>query len=244
MTERTIPNDVLATLSAGRCDGVRYFLPTGQLDRKHYEAVNKVLDALGGKWNRSAKAHVFADDCTDILESASESGTYARPADMGWFPTPADLAEQIVAMADVSPGMTFLEPSAGMGAIVKAIRQTKPKHILAVEIDAKRAASLIEADAVMESDFLSVPPNPEFDRVCMNPPFAKRADIHHVRHARKFLKPDGLLVSIMSAGIAFRDDALSKAFRNECESIEALPDGSFKESGTGVRTVVVTMRAE
>jgi 16S rRNA G1207 methylase RsmC len=35
----------------------------------------------------------------------------------------------------------------------------------------------------------------------MNPPFARQADIHHVNHALKFLKPDGLLVSVMSAGV-------------------------------------------
>lgn len=33
-----------------------------QLDRKLYEAVNKALEAAGGRWNKKAKAHVFKGD--------------------------------------------------------------------------------------------------------------------------------------------------------------------------------------
>ena len=50
-----ISNTVLDIL--GNCevqDNVLY-LPNVQLDRADYTAVNKVLEALGGKWNRKAK---------------------------------------------------------------------------------------------------------------------------------------------------------------------------------------------
>lgn len=241
MSTRTIGNDVLTVLSAGRCDGNRYFLPAHQLDRKMYVAVNDVLAALGGKWNRSSKAHLFAEPCEEIVDAAIESGTYTKPSDMGWFPTPAELAERVVAMADVRPAMLALEPSAGEGSLA-AHMMRREAIVHCFEIDEKRAAK-IEAHEVRVGDFLQIPPEPKYDRVVMNPPFAKRADIHHVNHARKFLKPGGKLVSIMSAGVAFREDALASAFRDQCESIEPLPDGSFHESGTDVRTVVVTMRA-
>ena len=33
-----------------------------QLDRNDYVKVNKALEALGGKWNRKAKAHLFDED--------------------------------------------------------------------------------------------------------------------------------------------------------------------------------------
>ena len=110
-------------------------------------------------------------------------------------------------------------------------------------------ASLVEAKIVCawQQDFLTVEPNPIYDRVVMNPPFDKQADIKHVMHALKFLKPDGLLVSVMSAGVTFRDNKLTVDFRalirERGGDIEALPDGSFKESGTGVNTVIVTIPA-
>lgn len=243
MKSTTIPDDVLAVLSAGRCDGPRYFLTTGQLARPMYDAVNKVLVALGGKWNRSAKAHVFGEDCEPLIDAAIESGTYDRPQDFGWFPTPQVIAERVVAMAGIEPGMRVLEPSAGEGALVRDLL-VAGALVDCVEINVVRAERVRDMQCqCMCADFLQVLPNPVYDRVLMNPPFAKRADIHHVTHARQFLKPGGKLVAIMSAGVAFREDKLAADFRAQCDSIEHLPDGAFKESGTGVRTVVVTMRA-
>ena len=84
-----------------------------------------------------------------------------------------------------------------------------------------------------------------FDRIVMNPPFADQQDIRHVMHAATFLKPGGRLVAIMSAGVAFRDDRLSRAFRallgERGGAIESLPEGAFQASGTGVRAVLVTI---
>lgn len=244
MNARTIENEVLAVLSAGRCDGNIYYLPQRQLDRKMYESVNKVLTALGGKWNRSAKGHVFGVECADVLDGAIESGTYAKPSDMGWFPTPAEIAARVANIADIADGMLLLEPSAGEGALVAAA-MSRGAVVRCCELDADRAATLRQRHGVLCDcgDFLQVAPEPFYDRVLMNPPFAKRADIHHVNHALKFLKPGGKLVSIMSGGIAFREDRLTTDFRAKCESIEALPDGAFHESGTDVRTVVVVIQA-
>lgn len=242
--QKRIADPVLAVLAEGTCAGTRYLLPGQQLDRKMYEAVNDVLAALGGKWNRSAKAHVFASDCAPLLESAIETGTFCKPGDMGWFPTPQALAVRVVAQAKVSAGDAVLEPSAGLGAI--AFEALKRRAIVTcVEIDAGRAAKLRESFSdVREGDFLAQPVQSVFDRCVMNPPFAARADIRHVLHARQFLKPGGLLVAIMSGSVAFRTDRLTDDFRRQCLSVEQLPEGSFKDSGTAVNTVMVTIRRE
>lgn len=61
---------------------------------------------------------------------------------------------------------------------------------------------------------MKIEPTPIYDRIVMNPPFLKQADIHHVNHALKFLRPDtGLLVSVMSAGVSFRVNNLTTSFR-------------------------------
>ena len=96
-----------------------------------------------------------------------------------------------------------------------------------------------------EPDFMKLETSQTFDRVCMNPPFEKRQDVKHVLKAFSMLKPGGKLVSIMSAGVTFREDKMGKEFRDFVKShngrIIDLPEGSFKESGTGVNTVIVVM---
>ena len=44
-------------------------------------------------------------------------------------------------------------------------------------------------------------------------PFDLERDIDHVTHALKFLKSDGYLTAIMSAGTEFRETKKAKAFR-------------------------------
>lgn len=242
MKARTISNEVLSVLSAGEVDRNLFFLPARQLDRKLYESTNKVLDALGGKWNRARKAHIFPGLCGDLIEDAIETGEFHVPADMGWFPTPPALAERLVDLAGIEAGEAVLEPSAGEGALVAFIKR-HTTEIDPFEIDPGRAATCGKRTGFFPiiRDFLTVSPEPSYDVVVMNPPFAKRADIHHVLHARKFLAPGGRLVAIMSASVLFRDDSLTKDFRLLCDRIEALPEDSFKSSGTSVNTCIVTM---
>ena len=47
-----IPENVLNVLGECRADGNLLYLPSVQLDRKTYTEVNKVLENMGGKWNR------------------------------------------------------------------------------------------------------------------------------------------------------------------------------------------------
>ena len=58
----------LSVLEAGLSLNDRNVTIKAQLDRKLYTEVNAALEALGGKWNRSAKAHVFAESPEDVLE--------------------------------------------------------------------------------------------------------------------------------------------------------------------------------
>ena len=164
------------------------------------------------------------------------------------FITPPDLAQRVIDEANIEAGHSVLEPSAGTGALIDALPEGAT--VTAVEQSSSLSDALRQsgkAKAVYNSDFLQVAPDamPAFDRVIMNPPFAKQADIDHVTHALKFLKPDGTLVAIMSAGVEFRQDKKATAFRELVESrggvIEALPEGSFKQSGTNVNTVIVTL---
>lgn len=166
-----------------------------------------------------------------------------------FFPTPPAVVERLVELAEIEPGHAVLEPSAGEGAIVQALAGLAAS-VECIELNPARCEALRGRrpdGSVTQGDFLSVSPQARFDRIVMNPPFAKRQDVFHVLHATKFLRPGGRLVAVMGAGVTFRDDRIGQAFRQTFEAMggtmEELPEGSFRESGTSVRTVVVTLEA-
>ncbi|MFJ5724758.1 hypothetical protein [Streptomyces sp. NPDC093149] len=90
----------------------------------------------------------------------------------------------------------------------------------------------------------STPANPGYDRVLMNPPFTRGTDMAHVPRALRFLKPNGLLVSVMSWTVAEQTGSTT-TFRKLVEQrgglVEALPARAFSQPGTTVDTVLVTI---
>jgi len=182
----------------------------------------------------------------------------APNGDLNYFQTPPKLVERLLDAADVHEGTNMLEPSAGGGAIVRAAIKRGAMG-MAVELDQERYDELrndfdvVEAFCPWPGNFLDAVPGdlevkePKgFDAVVMNPPFSHKRDVAHVMHAAKFLRPGGRLAAVMSNGAQYRQDKASVAFREWLESmggqIEDLPDGSFKESGTMVNTVLVTVQ--
>lgn len=243
-----VEQNVLEILERSELEGNALRLPPAKLDRAMYTAVNKVIEAAGGKWNKKAKTHVFDGDAADTIDPILLTGEYTRTKqDFGQFDTPEELALDVVRRARIAPGMTMLEPNAGIGNLVDAAEKAGAR-VEACEIDAKRhqacKARCILAGGIRLANFLAAPPAPVFDRVVMNPPFAKQADIAHVLHASRFVKPGGRLVSIMSASVTFRSDAISARFREFIQSqggsFGHLPAGSFKQSGTMVQAVVAS----
>ena len=216
-----VATDVLAVLSSAVINENALKL-TEQLDRKLYEKTNKVLLAAGGKWNRKVQAHLFAGDASEVIEQIILSGEITdKRAELGFFPTPRQIVKRLLELAEITPEMSVLEPSAGHGAIAEAIAVDTGASLTCYEIDPKNHAVLVSkrlADADEEPvDFLTVAPTHIYDRVVMNPPFGKRADVAHVLHAFRFLKPGGLLVAVMSAGVEFRTDRIATGFPDWCQ---------------------------
>lgn len=239
-------------------DGQAVRLTSGQLDRKVYLEVNKVLERLGGRWDRRARAHLFDQDPAASLAAVLAFGDMpADPRkDEGYFATPPDLADRLVHAFTNVDALSYrarvLEPSAGTGPLVDAIHRVSygDVYVVAVEPNADRAAKIAVADEVHVStleDYRSTCPD-LFEAVVMNPPFALPgrpcAWIDHVWLAYDLLAPGGLLTSIAPAGLKFRQDTRYVDLRarladDERSGYALLPDDSFKASGTGVRTCVL-----
>ena len=249
-----IQNDVLTVLSTLNIDGNNITI-TGQLDRKLYQAVNKVLERIGGKWNRKAKSHVFDDDPTDRLNNVIECGELDPEVKTGYFPTPAKIVDKMIELANLERGQLILEPSAGQGHIADKICSSlklRANEIMICETLPENIHILDEKGYVCESmEFFEFKSechlhDVAFNRIIMNPPFEKQLDILHVATAFSMLAPNGILVAIMSAGLTFRENKKTVEFREKilephCTHLEHLPNGAFKESGTMVNTILLRL---
>lgn len=242
-----ITPEVEAVLTHCTADGAVLKLPPTNLDRSLYTAVDKVLKALGGKWNRAKGGHVFSSgDPLALIADALGRGTATHLATAhGFYPTPSPLVDRLMDLADVQSDHTALEPSAGHGAIAERLRAVVGDDLTTVEMRSDNAQVLRERGfRPIEADFLEVD-LPTFDRIVMNPPFEKKQDVAHVTRAFGLLAPGGRLVSVMSAGVLANQDRATQSFRDLVDEIggffEENPDGSFKPSGTNVWTVNVTL---
>lgn len=262
-----ITDDVRDILARCTYTATTVVLPKETLPRPLYAAVNAVLDAAGGKWNRKAGAHLFpaGTDPRTVFEEALTKGEIVNgKKTFQAFYTPPDIAKIVVARAEIRPDSDVLEPSAGDGALVAEILGHMPRNVIAVEISGpaceKMAAWLRETKQswrVLCADFLKLVPHvgltkiPEngvvtVDRVVMNPPFTDGQEIEHVQHAFRFLKNGGRLVAVMSNAVQYRESKLYSGFRDwlventEDRQIEKLPDNAFRASGTDVSTVLLS----
>lgn len=176
----------------------------------------------------------------------------------GFFPTPPAVIETMLLRADLKPGQTVLEPSAGIGSIADAILDHAKTWQSGAVIDllcceirhSLRAILTAKGHALTaEEDFLEVPADVAFDRIIMNPPFERLQDAAHVRHAYDCLAPGGRLVSLMSHSAFINDQRKAVEFREWLAELDShydvLPEGCFKGiqafRQTGVRVIMVTI---
>lgn len=248
-----IADDILSILSQCTVDGNTLYLPAVRLDRKTYEAVNKCLANIGGKWNRKAKGHVFDHDPSDDLDSMLLTGeTVDMKKIYQFFPTPKEIAQQMCQMAELDETCSILEPSCGRGDLADEIFALGFGSLYGVEInpDMKRYLDDKPYDTEVGVDFLIFADAPEnqdvYTRIIMNPPFSKHQDVDHIFAAYKMLAPGGVLVSVVSPSPFWRTDKKSVEFQKWVEETSAevidVPEGAFKESGTMIRTKIIKVR--
>lgn len=166
----------------------------------------------------------------------------------GFFPTPKDLIEELLSLADIESGNSILEPSAGKGDILDAIKNEYAGEVTlsACEINPTlREFLTLKGYKVLGSNFLEL--NQKFDRIIMNPPFESGQDAAHVRHALSLLNRDGRVVAIMGEGVFFRKFNKEKEFREMLmeknayvsEPIKEAFKNAFNQTGITVRIVVI-----
>lgn len=233
-------------------------LPSGQLSRELYTEVAKALELIGGKWKGGKVAgFVFKEDPTEYLEEISQGIKRNVKKEYQFYGTPDSLADKLVDIAELrylanyktKTNISILEPSAGQGAIVRAINRILPSQ----EVDCYELMPLnrkflqkIPTVNLIGEDFLSSSDKKKYDVIIANPPFSKNQDITHVRKMYEHLKPNGVLVAIMSSHWQHTNNKVERDFRawldNLSAEVQTVASGEFKESGTMVQSVIVSFR--
>lgn len=224
------------------------YLPQARLDRKTYLEIAKKLELIGGKW-RGGKigGFVFQEDPTDLIIQIQNGEKRNLKKEFQFFATPPSLARQLVELAEIKPGHRILEPSAGQGAIVKAIHEAHGANTTVhcfelMELNRSILRNLSGVNLIGE-DFLSAN-SEKYDRIVANPPFTKNQDIDHIGKMYDCLVDGGRIVTIASTSWRNGRQKKQTAFREWVEGnsdiqIIDVGSGAFKESGTTVPSVIL-----
>lgn len=176
---------------------------------------------------------VLADTTEEKPDQKQQSTAVAK--DLQYYPTPQKVVDIIIDDLYNIKDKRVLEPSCGCGRIMDALRD-KGAIVIGIEVDSKRANICRDkGHNVLTANFLETIPTGDFDYVIMNPPFYGKHYAKHVNHALKFLKPNGVLKTILPVTARYDHGLLDGLWRD-------LPVGSFRESGTNINTTILTIR--
>jgi len=203
--------------------------------QRRQEQIARLLPRQADARQKHEEMRERAESMKDKTERAE---TFQRLRTIpNFFPTPGNLAEQMIELADLRPGLRVLEPSCGKADIAKRIRAAGC-IVECVELVHELAEiSRGEGLTVRCDDFLTITPSDygqRFDRVIMNPPFERGACLRHTLHAYEFLAAGGELVAIVSSTTGQR-------LEDWADHVEPLPAGSFEcsERPTSVNTALI-----
>jgi predicted RNA methylase len=263
----TIDGALQAALAACSLSG-NYVAVQDQLPSEVYEDLKELLERIGGKWKGKLRrtqgrtAFVFAYDPQPTIMAMLATGVLPPKNPTAFYPTPVAVADEMMVEADLQrfSGMTLtvrmLEPSAGQGGLCRAALRAAQAAGIKLEIDVFEILSLnrfVLAELephinIVGHDILRQAPTRRYDLVIANPPFRTDADkmawITHLWQYFQLLNDGGRLVAIAPQSLLINDTERVKAFRRFVRRygrIVQLPEGSFKESGTGVNTVMLVM---
>ncbi|MFP3835380.1 hypothetical protein [Chryseobacterium sp. SIMBA_028] len=221
-------------------------LPEIQLERNAYMDVKKKLELIGGKWKSGkVQGFVFEQDPTDLLSQILSGEKRNLKKEFQFFGTPDKLADELVMYANLQNNDTILEPSAGQGAIIKAINKVCDVvpdcyELMDVNISILHKSNFVYS--FIGSDFLKNN-GKLYSKIIANPPFTKNQDIDHLQKMYKCLADGGRLVCITSESWVTGSQKKQSDFRNWLKEREAkvidIPRGAFKESGTMVGGKIV-----
>ena len=175
-----------------------------------------------------------------------------------FYPTPQHLIQKMISGIDFKQVRTFLEPSAGSGNILEALKQEEKfrsnnYHKETFDIDCIEADSNLQSILkgkgfrVVHNDFLTYDTMKEYDCIIMNPPFSNGST--HLMKALEMQERNGAgVVCILNAETLHNPctaerKALSQKLQDNNASIEYIADTfTDAERKTGVEIALIKVQ--
>lgn len=225
-------------------------LPAVQFNKKSYAEAKKWIEKAGGSWQGGKiQGFTFPFNPERIFSILKEGKRCNLQQEYQFFETPAEVADWLVMLAGgIHENDTVLEPSAGRGALIKAIHRACPSvTVECYELIPENREFLHSLDNViiLDEDFTKDSVG-SYTKIIANPPFSGNQDIEHVRIMYKLLEKGGTLAAITSSHWKIASEKKCVDFRNWLEEVHGevfeIGAGEFKESGTSISTMAVVIR--
>ncbi len=141
-----------------------------------------------------AKAFYFGTQKKNNLTKAQEGTDY--------FATPEPVGLKMMELADIRPGESVLEPSAGHGAIARWAPDTVEKTAIEPSMTLRPRLAMVFDGKILGQTFEELHVSNKYDAIVMNPPFgsAGRTAIDHLAKAATHLRDGGRIVALIPTG--------------------------------------------
>ena len=225
-------------------------LPQVQFNKKSYAEAKKWIEEAGGSWQGGKiQGFTFPFNPERVFSMLKEGKRCNLQQDYQFFETPADVADWLVMLAGgIYEDDTVLEPSAGRGALIKAIHRACPSvTVECYELMPENREFLhTPTNAIgLDEDFTKDSVG-SYTKIIANPPFTGNQDIEHVRLMYDRLEEGGTLAAITSQHWKFASEKKCIDFRNWLKEVHGevfeISAGEFKESGTSISTMAVVIK--
>ena len=198
--DRPVAGKVIAAIANGSARA-RSWTWDYRTDTAIRAEVTVVMSALGGR--ETAGGFEFDYDLPDVLDAFMMHGVIPDKLAYQFYPTPVELAAEMVELADIGHGHRVLEPSAGQGHIAHLLPPLS-RLVEISELHCSILRSRCPSATVECADFMKWSGGP-FDRIVMNAPYSERRAIAHTQRAAHMLVPGGVIVSLLPSSHAGRD---------------------------------------
>jgi hypothetical protein len=199
MMERPLPFAVLECLSDIKINqNILTFGYSTIGNKTARDEAEKVLRAIGGV-RTGAGDYEFDYNPKEVISEIIYTGCIPDQRSYQFYPTPEDVGQRVIEIAEIGEEDDCLEPEAGQGGLADLMPKDRT---LCVEISALHCG-ILEAKGynTVNDDFIawSQRETKLYDRIIMNPPFQGGRAMGHVETAMKHVKPGGRIVAVLPA---------------------------------------------
>ncbi len=232
-------NDLQTSLSKCTYTENTLYLPFERLD--NYNDVRKALLNAGAIYKNNT--FVFPNLAEPFINRLMGGEVVNIKKQYQFFATPKHLAKRIIGDIPFYTGARVAEFQAGQGGFLDVLPNLNLQLTICELMPENCEVLRSKGYEIIEGDFLKQDwPMQNF--IIGNPPFSKNQDIAHFMHMYKFLNIGGRMDVITSCHWLYANDKKSVEFRdfiNENANYQEIDEGEFKESGTNIKTVWITL---